>query len=297
MIDRNDDFYELGGHSLKAIKALNYINDEMNISLGMKDFLSNRTLSEMASLIDSGSSSNIRIEKAEVRPSYPMSDHEKRMFIAHEMDDTKIAYNVTEAMKVEGELKLETLRECMAFLADRYEILRTKFSDKNGDYVQEIVDKVTIPVDEVTVDDTDGSIEKYLQDVFTKPFDLNVAPLMRVVLINKGAEKYLVFDTHHIILDGLSTQIIMDEIEKICNGEELPEVKLHYKDYSEWFRINGREELHKEEKYWTEKYKGKLPVLELPLDYPRPKQKSFKGSVISGKISDDVRVISLSVLL
>ena len=289
VIDRNDDFYELGGHSLKAIKALNYINDEMNISLGMKDFLSNRTLSEMASLIDSGSSSNIRIEKAEVRPSYPMSDHEKRMFIAHEMDDTKIAYNVTEAMKVEGELKLETLRECMAFLADRYEILRTKFSDKNGDYVQEIVDKVTIPVDEVTVDDTDGSIEKYLQDVFTKPFDLNVAPLMRVVLINKGAEKYLVFDTHHIILDGLSTQIIMDEIEKICNGEELPEVKLHYKDYSEWFRINGREELHKEEKYWTEKYKGKLPVLELPLDYPRPKQKSFKGSVISGKISDDVR--------
>ena len=289
VIDRNDDFYELGGHSLKAIKALNYINDEMNISLGMKDFLSNRTLSEMASLIDSGSSSNIRIEKAEVRPSYPMSDHEKRMFIAHEMDDTKIAYNVTEAMKVEGELKLETLRECMAFLADRYEILRTKFSDKNGDYVQEIVDKVTIPVDEVTVDDTDGSIEKYLQDVFTKPFDLNVAPLMRVVLINKGAEKYLVFDTHHIILDGLSTQIIMDEIEKICNGEELPEVKLHYKDYSEWFRINGREELLKEEKYWTEKYKGELPVLELPLDYPRPKQKSFKGSVISGKISDDVR--------
>ncbi|WP_281086422.1 phosphopantetheine-binding protein, partial [Eubacterium ruminantium] len=94
-IGTEDDFFMNGGHSLRATNLINKIEYKFGVRLMLKDVFENPTVKKIAGILNDNVEKLKPIEKAEVRPSYPMSDHEKRMFIAHEMDDTKIAYNVT----------------------------------------------------------------------------------------------------------------------------------------------------------------------------------------------------------
>jgi hypothetical protein len=115
---------------------------------------------------------------------------------------------------------------------------------------------------------------------FIRPFDISCTPLLRVGLIKKAEEKYiLAVDTHHIISDARSQEVLVKEFMHLYGGEILPELRLQYKDFSQWQNnliISGQ--IKKQEEYWLNRFKGPLPVLELPTDYPRPQVRSFEGS-------------------
>ncbi|MFD3259476.1 amino acid adenylation domain-containing protein, partial [Paenibacillus lentus] len=135
--------------------------------------------------------------------------------------------------------------------------------------------------------------EAELQEVterLVKPFDLTQAPLFRSAVIKTGEEKHLLyFDMHHIISDGVSLGILIEEFMKLYEGENLEPLRIQYKDYAVWQQQHMvSEAFERQEQYWLEALSGELPVLELPTDYPRPLVKSFRGSRIKYVFSEEL---------
>ncbi|HLP59448.1 MAG TPA: FkbM family methyltransferase, partial [Candidatus Deferrimicrobium sp.] len=111
------------------------------------------------------------------------------------------------------------------------------------------------------------------EEVQTRAFDLAKAPLLRVGL-NKNI---LMIDMHHIIADGMSSAVLINDFAAIYKQKVLPELTIHYKDYVAW---HNREKSEKQHAYWRQEFAGEIPVLELPVDYVRPAVQSFAGKSI-----------------
>jgi non-ribosomal peptide synthetase component F len=123
---------------------------------------------------------------------------------------------------------------------------------------------------------------------FVRPFDLSRAPLLRVGVIETGiAQPVLQIDLHHIVTDGTSQQVLEREFFSLFNGEELPILRLHYKDFAQWQNHRAQQEkLRRQEEYWLNLLCDELPVLDLPGDYPRPPVQSFSGASVGFVLSE-----------
>ena len=123
---------------------------------------------------------------------------------------------------------------------------------------------------------------------FVKPFNLKNAPLLRVTLVKMEKKKHvLMFDMHHIISDGTSMGILVEEFAALYNGEELPALRIQYKDFSAWqneiFRTG---KIKKQETYWSNMFAGEMPVLNIPLDHKREGVRTFTGNTVSYIVPD-----------
>ncbi|MCP5050905.1 MAG: polyketide synthase, partial [bacterium] len=119
---------------------------------------------------------------------------------------------------------------------------------------------------------------------FVRPFDLSNAPLLRVGLTELEQEKHiLLVDMHHIITDGTSMAILIEEFMALYSGRELPPLRLQYKDYSEWqVRTNGSRGaiIKNQEEYWLKRFSDSIPQLDFPTDYTRPEEWNYAGDAI-----------------
>jgi len=123
---------------------------------------------------------------------------------------------------------------------------------------------------------------------------LSQAPLLQVAVAKLKEEEYiLMVDLHHIISDGISHDILVQDFMSLYGGEELPALKLQYKEYSEWQSSEKeREVIKQQEEFWLKEFKGEIPVLELPTDYLRPPLQSFAGSTLNfGITGKDTRAL------
>jgi hypothetical protein len=135
-----------------------------------------------------------------------------------------------------------------------------------------------------------GISEQEIVDKFFRGFVLSQAPLLRSGLIKRAEETFiLMLDHHHIISDGTSMGILEQEFRALYAGEELPPLRLQYKDFSAWqSRLFESGTIKKQEEYWLNLFKGEIPFLNLPLDYPRPAVYAAKGNRITFEISREL---------
>ncbi|MEN1970719.1 condensation domain-containing protein, partial [Lentibacillus sp. N15] len=125
---------------------------------------------------------------------------------------------------------------------------------------------------------------------FIQPFNLEKAPLFRAELIRLESKKHLLLiDLHHIISDGVSMGVLLNDLSSIYQGKMLPELKIHYKDFAvwedQWIQSEGFEQ---QENYWLNVFSDSVPVLELPTDYPRPDMQSFEGSHLAFVLDEKI---------
>ncbi|MDK2599502.1 amino acid adenylation domain-containing protein [Bacillus stercoris] len=118
---------------------------------------------------------------------------------------------------------------------------------------------------------------------FIKPFKIDQLPLFRIGLIkHSDTEHVLLFDMHHIISDGASVGVLIEELSKLYDGEDLEPLRIQYKDYAVWQQQFIQSELYKkQEEHWLKELDGELPVLTLPTDYSRPAVQTFEGDRIA----------------
>nr|WP_258957390.1 non-ribosomal peptide synthetase [Bacillus wiedmannii] len=282
----DDSFFRLGGHSLRATRLVNKIEQKLGTRIPLRDVMEEKTVRRISQKLQQSTDleKNKPIEKQPKKPSYEMSSAQKRLYAIDQIQGENITYNMPGMMRVQGSLDLEKLQQTVNALIKRQEVLRTHFTMKNGQPVQIIEDNV-----ELSVGYRKGNklnIDKIYKD-FVRPFDLNKAPLMRVQIVGISEnESILMLDIHHIICDGGSIGVWFEEFSKIYNGEDLPELKVQYKDYSVWQNSNVMKE---QKKYWLDEFSGELPLLNLQTDYPRPQKQSFKGNSIKTKLSSSTR--------
>ncbi|WOO36403.1 amino acid adenylation domain-containing protein [Anaerocolumna sp. AGMB13020] len=268
-------FFDLGGHSLKAMRLVNAIEAKTGIRIPVKSIFRERTIRNIAAcLLEAEKERENEIIPAGKKEHYPMSGVQKRLFLLEEMADMGIAYNMPRIFRLSGELEKERLTWAFQQLINRHEALRTVFLCVEGEFVQKIADNVLAELQYNT--GTEDTLRKDYES-FIKPFSLNKVPLMRLLILKTEAYSYLCLDMHHIISDGMSMAIVMEELIQFYNQMELKPLTLHYKDYSEWFK---EKDISKQREYWLQEFAGEVPVLNMPLDFNRPQKQSFKGNSI-----------------
>lgn len=229
------------------------------------------------------------IQRIENKEYYPLSAAQMRMFLLNQMDRESIAYNITQVIKIHGEFDKDRLLEVLGHLMERHEALRTSYTVKDGQPVQIIHKNVDFKLDYTEVEDNNDELEKAI-NVFIRPYDLSVAPLFRVKVIKIKDNTdcyYLVYDMHHIISDGVSQAILLDEVGKLYANKSLPKLKIRYVDYAAWHeKFLETDTVKAQKQFWEEQLKGELPLLNLATDYPRPSKFSFKGDSMSFQIDE-----------
>lgn len=280
------NFFQLGGHSLKGIALITKIHKAFQVKLTLAILFENPTVSLLALLVKNSLKTIYQsIEPCEEKEYYPLSFNQKQMYILNEMDKTSTAYNIPNYFELEGEPHIEQLEKIFRRLILRHGSLRTAFLVVNREPVQRVLADFDFHVEDLKKrgEGEPGEIVK----TFVRPFDLSMAPLLRVGVLKLSEKSYLlVTDMHHAIADGVSHNILVQDFIAFSNGNELDELRLEYKDFAVWdFAVWQNREVEtgqilEQEKFWLNVLTGELPVLELPLDFPRPKVQRFEGDSV-----------------
>lgn len=283
----DDNFFELGGHSLKAAVLASKIHKELHIKISLNDILLMPVFRVCADFIAKGETRVFKsIEPVEKKDFYPVSSAQKRLFIMDQFNGGT-AYNVPGGVFIEGFTDLNIITRAINALVARHESLRTSFNIVEGETVQRVHDQLHVVVN--YVESSAEVFEETLLSLIT-PFDLSCAPLLRVWMLKLEEDKHLLFlDTHHIIADGISIQILIKEFEALIMEKELPQLRIQYKDFSSWQNEFQRTGMIKEqEQYWLELFNDEVPVLHMPTDYARPAIQSFEGASLTVNISSEL---------
>ncbi|MCP4152061.1 MAG: amino acid adenylation domain-containing protein, partial [bacterium] len=278
----DDNFFELGGHSLNATELTARIHKQLNVKIPLAEIFRTPTIRELSQYISSAGEDTFEtIFPAPEKNYYPLSPAQKRMYIQQQMEKDNTTLNMTETVKLEGELNREKLERAFLKIIERHESFRTTFEIENDEPVQRIHPEVEFRVDYfhrertgIEQGDEQGEVER-----FKRPFKLSEAPLLRVALSKRDRDVHiLMMDMHHIISDWISRNVLIRELMALYAGEELPPLKITYKDYSQWQNERVKTgEIQKQEAYWLEKFVGKIPELKLPTDYPGEVRQGYEG--------------------
>ncbi|WP_440096949.1 lichenysin non-ribosomal peptide synthetase LicA [Bacillus paralicheniformis] len=276
----HDNFFELGGHSLIGMTLIARIQQEMNVDLQLKDLFQAPTIETLAQAAEkTEKKSAIYIEAAPDQETYPVSSAQKRLYVLQQIEGAEKSYHMPAVLQLEGKLDLKRLESAAQMLIKRHEAFRTTFEIKGGEPVQRIWEAAELTIDVIDADEQEA--EKLIKE-FIRPFDLTKAPLFRMSIIRFTGEKHLLLvDMHHIISDGASVSVLIDEMTKLYAGEALEPLRIQYKDFSVWQQHLLTERHKVQEEYWLKELAGELPVLTLPADYPRPSIQTFEGSRLS----------------
>ena len=278
----HDDFLELGGDSLKSITVISKIHQELNVNIPVTEFFSKATVEKIAQYISTGKRKDtyVSVEPVEKKELYPVSSIQRRLFFIQQLNLENTGYNLFYILSLPGVYEKEKLEETFKKLIARHESLRTSFEMPGTEPVQKIHEKV-----DFTLDCYHGSEEgaEEIKTRLDKPFDLSQPPLLRAAFVNvKSSQPELYFVMHHIITDGISWDILMNEFYGLYRTEKLSHLKLQYKDYAGWEKTQEQKEtLKQQESFWLNTLSGKLPVLQLPTDYERPVVQSFAGNTLN----------------
>jgi amino acid adenylation domain-containing protein len=236
-----------------------------------------------------------RIVRRERPDPLPTSFAQQRLWLLDQLEPDSASYNVPAGAWMRGRLDLDVLRRCLEELVQRHEALRTTVPSADGRPRQVIAPsgRVELPLYHAA---SRAEARAIGQKEATRPFDLAKGPLMRTLVVRLSEEEHLlVFNFHHIAVDGWSFSIIYRELgalyEAFLDGRPSPlaELPIQYADFALWQRewLQG-DVLQAQLDYWTGRLGGNLPVLELPGDRPRPARQSYRGDVVRVTIPADL---------
>jgi amino acid adenylation domain-containing protein len=312
-IDRNligldSNFFELGGHSLNTATLVSKIHKDFNVRLPFAEVFRAPTINGLSEYIKNATEEKYTsIQPVEKKECYPVSAAQNGFYILQQMDPGCTTYNMEEVHVIDGKLERSKLEKVFRELIDRHESLRTSFEIVEDEIVQRVHDNVEFSTEYLDMEDIHQENEKRASKAiestlegFIRPFDLRQTPLLRAGIIKLEKEKHiLMVDMHHIISDAISHEILVNEFLTLYREQPLARAQLHYKDFSEWqvklFQLKG---IESQEEYWLKKFDRDLPILNLPIDYPRLDLMSLEAyhanAFIEKKETDTLRALAMN---
>jgi amino acid adenylation domain-containing protein len=226
------------------------------------------------------------------RDSAAVSLAQRQIWVIDQVTPGNSAYNLPYGFRVRGPLDLAALEESFNRIIERHQTLRTTFTMEDGEPLQLIHPELKIKIhvtalDHLAPDERERTLQAIASEEAIKPFDLHRLPLIRVSVFKLAhAEYVLILNLHHIVADGLSIALLLNELD-VCyraftlgQRPHLPDLALQYADFAEWERrtLGNEGANNKQIEFWQKRLSSALPVLELPTDKMRPAFQSFRGS-------------------
>lgn len=259
------NFFEAGGHSLRATFLAASIQKEFDVNVPLVKIFERPTIRGLAEYIkESTTEVFVAIPVVEKKEYYSLSTGQERLYLQHRVEPDSTAYNMPAAFLLRGKLDRERFSAAFRKILNRHDILRTTFFLLDDRGVQRVHNQVDFAAGFSRCSRQEAR-DRVIE--FVKPFDLEQAPLLRVELLQTGEDNYVIFfDMHHIISDGTSMGLIVEEFAGLYEGKEPVLLPVQYKDYAAWQveRLN-EEQMKKQEEYWLKQLDGYL-FTQLPVD-------------------------------
>ncbi|HBB30918.1 MAG TPA: hypothetical protein DDZ80_13165 [Cyanobacteria bacterium UBA8803] len=239
----------------------------------------------------------------------PLSFTQKRLWFLTQFEPTSPAYHIGNAVRVTIPLQIEGVRQALAAIANRHEILRTGIQVVDGQPVQVIRELLVLPLTQIDLrshPDPEAEYQRQLVQISQQLFDLEQGSLWRMTLFQLAeAELILLLSIHHLIWDGSSLQIFWHEFSSFYQAflnqqaSPLPPLPIQYGDFALWQQQQFQAgHLQTQFDYWKRQLKGSQMVLELPCDRPRPPRQTFAGKrhflTVPKRVVDELKSLSQS---
>ncbi len=306
-LHRECDFFQVGGHSLAAIRVASQVRQAFGVELPIPDIFAHPTLGALAAHLPTlrrRGPALLPPAPREHEAAPPLSFGQERLWFLHRLEGTSPAYNMPMAMRLEGDLQPACLAAALGAILRRHESLRTHFAEGEGGAYQVIEPHEGFELPLVDLSGFEPSTarararELVVQDSLL-PFDLEADLLFRARLLRQGDEGHLLLiNCHHSVSDGWSMGIFSREVVALYNSHAigaatpagLPDLPLRYVDYAAWQRESlAGEALEAQLEFWTKALAGAPQTLDLPTRGPRPPVKSHRGAQLGFSIDGGLK--------
>jgi amino acid adenylation domain-containing protein len=304
-----DDFFALGGHSLLAMQAISRLRDLFPVNLPLRAIFEHPTVAALAREIERlarvGEHEREPMRRVSRLGDLPLSLAQQRLWFLDRFAPGNPFYNIHLAFRLRGPLDIAALERSLDEMGRRHEALRTTFPDRDGEPVQRIAPEPEIALRFITGVEDDEALREIVNREAHRPFSLAEGPLLRPVVIRRGDDDHvLLLVMHHIIADGHSVRLLLEELSRRygahAGGEAcaLPDYgidgaidgAIQYVDFAVWERqwLDGPD-VARLTAYWQERLKDAPRPMPLAGARPRPARRSFRGETYSWSIASPVR--------
>jgi amino acid adenylation domain-containing protein len=293
-IGADANFFDLGGHSLQLIQMVVRLERATSVRVPVQVAFESATLADLARYVggQTGGESRPPVRVSATTGPAPLSYGQERLWFLDRLVPGSPAYNVQQVLALPEPLELPALRAALTAVVRRHEILRTVYDHTDRGPVARVLPAGRVPLPEVDLTahaDHDRAIRTVADTQARRPFDLATGPLVRCVLLRLGERSVLVLTMHHIVTDGWSLGLLVDELTALYHGRALPEPALQYADYAAWQRDwMAGERLADELGHWRSVLDGAPAILDLPGTRVRPPVPTYRGGIRRFELDADL---------
>ena len=297
----DDHFFLLGGNSILATQVIAHLRQELKLELNLRLLFEAPTLSAFAAGVgalqqDDGLAQGA-IATLPRDQELPQSLAQNRLWFMWQLDPQSSAYTIPGGLRLRGELDEAALCNSFARLIERHEALRTRFYERDGQALQ-CVDAASdfalqvVDLSDLASPEREARAQQVREEQARTRFDLEHGPLFQVTLVKLDDQEHqLLLTLHHIIADGWSLNLLIDEFSRFyaaaCLGQplELAPLTLQYADYGSWQRQwLAQGEAERQLNYWKQQLGDQHPSLSLSTDHPRSAQRKHSAARYSLKL-------------
>ncbi|WP_432973710.1 amino acid adenylation domain-containing protein [Dactylosporangium sp. CA-233914] len=294
-VGADESFFDLGGHSLVAVRLVSRIRAELGADLSVRAVFDHPSVAELAAVVDKAGDGAARAALVpRPRPEIlPLSFAQQRLWFLDQMEGPSAAYVLPFAIRLSGPADVDALRAALADVVGRHESLRTVFPSTDGTPRQEILTDPAVPLPVVDTDDLDASLAEDAQHTFALDRDLPI----RLRLLRDGDGWVLSLALHHIAADEWSGERLLADLDAAYTARvagEAPKwapLPVQYADYTLWQREqlgaedDPRSVLARQVAYWRERLAGLPEEQALHTDRPRGDTPSHRGFTVEATVA------------
>jgi amino acid adenylation domain-containing protein/non-ribosomal peptide synthase protein (TIGR01720 family) len=294
----NDDFFQLGGHSLIATQILARIRDVFQVELSLGQLLAHPTINDLIKVIIQQQQLQQPSSLAKITPisragDLPVSFAQERVYFIEQLAPSMSAYQFQESLRFQGHLNIPILEDSLSEILRRHEIFRTTFPAVDGQLSQVIhppqaVKLAVIDLQYVAKSEQETEVQRLTAIAVEQPFKISQLPLIRWTLLQLSDREYvLVHVEHHLVHDGWSFNLFLRELVTLYPAfwagkpSPLAEPSLQFADFAHWQRQwVSTPAAQAQLDYWSQTLAGSPPLLALPADRSRPPEQTYQGGMM-----------------
>ncbi len=278
-LNSHADFFALGGQSLQAAQLAGHIASYTGIEITFSDIFTAPTPAAMAILVAQKDGIAFVPEVGNTSETvFPATPAQLSLFLLQQSNPLSVAYNISLPLCVNGPVAKANWINAFTAVVKRHTVLRSTFQYINGVIMQVVHPAMNVEAEELVVPAATHAT-RVIKDFF-RPFRLDESPLFRMAFVQEEQVTHILFDFHHIICDGVSLAVLMNDMQQQLAGVSALPLPVQFGSYMQQYQAHyTHHQRAADEVYWQGVLGNLPPAAEFPCDYPRPAIRNFSGAV------------------